>query len=268
MTRNWPGVFSLDERVDAPVWGIISGQRVFPFIHGVGSVSIAPVQRVVNAMVLAVAVGCATSESNPNEGSPEAQAAELFDACLVCHSTREMQRGPVLDGLPEWYVVEQLKKFRLGLRGRNTENKSEFLMGIATKKIGSNAQLEMLAQWIARREPQPFIHVIRGDIERGRGLYLQRCAVCHGQRGEGKSQMLSPPLNVQEDWFLLDQMRLYLANLRGTHTRDKTGMLMATAITGMDSGQARDIVAYIAAELTVTQPVERSRNRPANRSKE
>jgi cytochrome c553 len=39
-----------------------------------------------------------------------------------------MQRGPILDGLPSWYVVHQLSKFDKGIRGAKEENKSEFLM--------------------------------------------------------------------------------------------------------------------------------------------
>ena len=51
-----------------------------------------------------------------------------LDACLVCHSTREMQRGPVLDGLPEWYLAGQLREFKLGRRGNNPANRAGVLM--------------------------------------------------------------------------------------------------------------------------------------------
>src|SRR5262245_33963904 len=54
--------------------------------------------------------------------------AEIYEACLLCHSTREMQRGPVIDGLPAWYAKDQLLKFHRGVRGKNPENKSEALM--------------------------------------------------------------------------------------------------------------------------------------------
>ena len=47
-----------------------------------------------------------------------------IDACMVCHSTREMQRGPVLDGLPEWYLADQLRKFKSGYRGKNAANRA------------------------------------------------------------------------------------------------------------------------------------------------
>ena len=45
------------------------------------------------------------------------------DACMICHSTREMQRGPVLDGLPAWYLEAQLKKFQTGQRGKNPKTR-------------------------------------------------------------------------------------------------------------------------------------------------
>ena len=48
-------------------------------------------------------------------------AIQLFQLCSACHGpqghgNRELM-APAIAGLPEWYVVNQLKKFRNGGRG-------------------------------------------------------------------------------------------------------------------------------------------------------
>ena len=175
-----------------------------------------------------------------------------IDACMVCHSTREMQRGPVLDGLPEWYLAEQLRNFKSGHRGKNPANRAEALMGTAMAKVETEAQLAALARHFAGRKPQPYIRVVRGNIAIGRAHYATRCASCHGAKGEGKPEIKSPPVNVQEDWFLLDQLRKYANGQRSVHPSDAGGLVMKAALAGLSPGDFQNMVAYIARDLTVT----------------
>jgi len=86
------------------------------------------------ALGLWLGVGCV---QGPSEAQSPLAAPALgqvdtatIDACMVCHSTREMQRGPVLDGLPEWYLAEQLRNFKSGHRGKNPANRAEALMAL------------------------------------------------------------------------------------------------------------------------------------------
>ena len=180
-----------------------------------------------------------------------------IDACMVCHSTREMQRGPVLDGLPEWYLADQLKKFKSGQRGKNAANRAEALMGVAMAKVGTDEQLADLTRHFSKRKPKPFIRVVRGDIPVGRAHYATRCASCHGTKGEGKPEIQSPPVNVQEDWFLLDQLRKYANGQRTVHPRDAGGVMMKAALAGLSPDDLRNMVAYIARDLTVTPPLQK-----------
>ena len=62
-----------------------------------------------------------------------ARVGKLVQECRVCHGIEEAQRGPILDGMEYWYLYEQLQKFRSGIRGQNSENRSEQLMGIGVK---------------------------------------------------------------------------------------------------------------------------------------
>ena len=175
-----------------------------------------------------------------------------IDACMVCHSTREMQRGPVLDGLPEWYLADQLRKFKSGQRGKNAANRAEALMGVAMAKVETEVQLAGLARHFAGRKPKPSIRVVRGNIPVGRAHYVTRCVSCHGARGEGKPEIQSPPVNVQEDWFLLDQLRKYANGQRSVHPSDAGGVMMKAAAANLSLNDLRNMVAYIAKDLTVT----------------
>lgn len=207
-------------------------------------------------------VGCVQvpSEVESTFASPTLGQVDTatIDACMVCHSTREMQRGPVLDGLPEWYLTEQLRNFKSGHRGKNPSNRSEALMGAAMTKVETEAQLSALARHFAGRKPQSYIRVVRGNIDIGRAHYATRCASCHGAKGEGKPEIKSPPVNVQEDWFLLDQLRKYANGQRSVHPGDAGGLVMKAALAGLTPGDFQNMTAYIARDLTVTPPLQKA----------
>jgi len=213
------------------------------------------------ALGLWLGVGCV---QGPSEAQSPLAAPALgqvdtatIDACMVCHSTREMQRGPVLDGLPEWYLAEQLRNFKSGHRGKNPANRAEALMGVAMAKVETEAQLAALARNFSGRKPKPSIRVVRGNIPIGRAHYATRCASCHGAKGEGKPEIKSPPVNVQEDWFLLDQLRKYATGERSVHPSDAGGLMMKASLAGLSPGDFQNMVAYIARDLTVTPPLQK-----------
>lgn len=175
--------------------------------------------------------------------------AEVFQSCLLCHSTKEMQRGPIVDGLPAWYSEWQLKKFADGVRGRNLENKSEALMGAAEAIVHDPGDRRRVAEHIASLPPRKHLLTVRGDKARGRAVY-QSCVVCHGPSGrEGREDLKSPPLTPLEDWYQLDQLRKYKSGLRGTNEHDVEGQLMRAAVMPMGEQDFRDVTRYIAEEL-------------------
>jgi cytochrome c553 len=180
---------------------------------------------------------------------PVRTAADIFHACQLCHSTREAQRGPILDGLPAWSVELQLRKFRDGLRGRNEANKSELLMGAGESILHDDDEIHRVAAHIAALPPQKHLLTVRGNAERGRTLYATHCAACHGERGEGKPEIKSPPLNTLEDWFHLDQLRKFQQGLRGTDPRDVEGRIMRAAMTAVKEDDLRDIVRHVSETL-------------------
>ncbi|HAV62977.1 MAG TPA: hypothetical protein DCY13_11505 [Verrucomicrobiales bacterium] len=172
----------------------------------------------------------------------------LVNSCLICHGTREMQRGPVLDGLPAWYLELQLRKFLAGVRGCNPENRSEHLMGSGISLLRTEADFEVAVKLFSEKPPQDHLKTIRGDVGRGRQLFTY-CATCHGFDGRGREEVKAPPLTVQEDWYLYDQLVRFKAGLRGGTAADPEGFLMHQAVLGLNTQDFRDVVSYVNDEL-------------------
>lgn len=202
--------------------------------------------------------GCSTP-SAPAYSTQEKPATvrtggEIFTSCLLCHSTREMQRGPIIDGLPAWSVGLQLRKFRDGIRGGNATNKSEFLMAAGESIVRDDEEIRRVAAHIASLPPQSHLLTVRGDKNRGKLIYLQ-CANCHGFKGEGKLESKSPPLNTLEDWFQLEQLRKFKSGLRGKHPQDAEGNAMRLAVLGLSDADLKNVTRYIAEDLAVAKPL-------------
>lgn len=202
--------------------------------------------------------GCSTAQKPgvPPEKSPVPvrSGGEIFTSCLLCHSTREMQRGPIIDGLPAWTVEAQLKKFRDGVRSYNPTNKSAALMAAGESIVKDDEEIRRVAEHIASLPPQAHLLTVKGDKNRGKLLYLQ-CANCHGFKAEGKVETKSPPLNTLEDWFQLDQLRKFKSGLRGKHPQDADGNAMRLAVMGLSDDDLKSVTRYIAEDLARPKPL-------------
>jgi cytochrome c oxidase subunit 2 len=173
-----------------------------------------------------------------------------------------MQRGPLIDGLPEWYIRHQLEKFREGVRGQNPENRSEALMGTNRTILQGVDNLEALAAFIAARPPQKPPSSVRGDPEKGEVVY-RWCAGCHGVNGQGLKALKSPSLTMLEDWYVLDQLRKFKRGVRGTHKKDWHGTIMRYAVQSFSDRELKDVTAFIRDRLAASKiQVEGGRTRP------
>ena len=170
---------------------------------------------------------------------------KVYQACVLCHGTREMQRGPILDGLPAWYIERQLGKFADGKRGQKEENRSSLLMVPVVQQYDDPQLWAKLAKRFESLPRPDHIKTIRGNPERGKPLYAV-CASCHGPKGQGNLAFNAPPLNVQEDWYLMDQLRKFKRDWRGYDPGDVEGNLMRNIAKIYSINDLKDIVAYIA----------------------
>ena len=133
-----------------------------------------------------VLVGCnqTVEVEKPKEPvDPLVRVQALAAECMVCHGTKEAQRGPILNGMETWYLTDQLEKFRSGIRGARASNRSEFLMGVGVKKIESDFELAYLADWFAEQAPVPAIRTVKGDLEKGKKFYENDAHPAMGRTG-------------------------------------------------------------------------------------
>lgn len=182
-----------------------------------------------------------------------ATVTALIDSCLLCHSTREMQRGPIIDGLPAWYLELQLRRFMTGERGQNPENRSEYLMGSGISLLKTDDDLAAVVRHFSQLPPANHVKTIRGNNERG-AQHFTFCATCHGPSGRGREEIQAPPLIVQEDWYLFDQLNRIQAGLRGGQDTNSAVWLMHQAVQGLNTQDFRDVVSYINDELAGRSP--------------
>ena len=143
-----------------------------------------------------------------------------------------------------WYLMDQLEKFRSGVRGKLVSNRSEYLMGVGAKKIHDDYELAYVANWFSEQDPLPAIRTIEGNLEDGKIFYDQRCASCHGENGEGNRFVEAPSLQRLEGWYFLEQMRKFRSGQRGYHIKDITGQSMAAASKEISDRNLRNVVAY------------------------
>ena len=198
-------------------------------------------------VVLTALFGCQQSNQEKYQ-EVKAQSSEkreaLVASCVVCHGVQEAQRGPILNGMENWYLRDQINKFRSGIRGINPENRSEHLMGIGAKSITEDLDVPYLAYWFSSKEQIPAIRTIRGDLELGKNLYQRRCLSCHGKNGEGNQKLISPSLTHLEGWYFYQQMRKFREGKRGYHPRDEGGRVMAAASKELSDYDIKNLVAY------------------------
>lgn len=199
-----------------------------------------------NFLVISLALllaSCSTDFSQPLD-SLTVKKQTLIKHCLTCHSTIEMQRGPLLQGLEAWYMEEQLEAFKEGSRGGDPKDKNGLLMHSAVKDL-PDEDLKFAANWFAN-QPRPEIKsVIKGDTTKGKELYKTACFSCH-EHPMGKFFSRSPDLYKTEDWYMMTQLRAYKAGWRGVDPRDSHGIKMKAAIEPYSIKQMQDIVAYLA----------------------
>jgi cytochrome c553 len=93
------------------------------------------------------------------------------------------------------------------------------------------------------QHPEPLLE--GGDAARGQALYAP-CTACHGLDGSGNQALGSPPINHQNDWYMLTQLQHFKSGVRGTAPGDAQGALMRPmSMTLPDEQAIKDVIAFI-----------------------
>ncbi len=174
--------------------------------------------------------------------------AELYKLCTSCHGHQgEGNRGvgaPAIAGLPEWYIKAQLDKFNSGARGAHPRD----INGLRMRPIGRTLEAgsrQFMARYVSALPKAVVAETVKGNLAKGEATY-QVCKACHGAQGEGNPELSAPPLTVQNDWYLLTQLKNFKARYRGYDAaQDTSGSTMAGIAVTLDDAAMVNVVSYI-----------------------
>jgi len=159
-------------------------------------------------------------------------------------------KSPPIAGLPQWYIILQLQRFQKGLRGAHPADATGIQMAAIAKtlKPESLAAVSLFVSGMEKVSPEPAHGV---DPERGKALYLERCAPCHRFNASGEQVFRSPPLNAFPAWYLRSQFQKFVNGQRGAIPNDADGEKMRIIATPKMSDEDLDnIIGFIGGAST------------------
>jgi cytochrome c553 len=200
----------------------------------------------------------------PNAGRAQAGPADAetvhfwSNECAACHGQKgegiEEAKAPAIAGLPDWYVLEQIAKFRRGLRGGGTakpSGESDFTAEMHREALElDDALYAKLAAHIASLPVKRPSRTVAGDSEQGSQPYQELCASCHGNVAQGDPVKRTPPLHAFQDWYLVEQIRRFRVGLRKPDpTHGESIQMHEMALRFPSLNEAREIALYINSHL-------------------
>lgn len=174
---------------------------------------------------------------------------ELFETCVPCHnvdgSGNAAIGAPNIAGMKEWYVEEELDKFRAGIRGTHFSDVEGMRMRPMALTLASEEDVQAVAHYVETLPPASHPASLPGDPQAGAALFAT-CASCHGDAGAGNADLKAPRIAGVDDWYLATELRKFRSGVRGTNPKDAGGRLMRPmARTLANEDAIRNVVAYI-----------------------
>jgi cytochrome c553 len=174
---------------------------------------------------------------------------EMFDLCVACHGTEAQGNqklgAPAIAGMPAWYVVAQLTKFRSGARGNHPGDSAGLRMRPMAQSLPFDSDLPLIADFVSKLPVTTPPQVVTGSVVRGEELF-KICVTCHAADGKGNEALFAPPLISTSDWYLLTQLKNFKAGIRGGNaTLDPSGAMMKGMAATLDDQGMLDVVYYI-----------------------
>jgi cytochrome c oxidase subunit II len=176
-------------------------------------------------------------------------AAVFAAVCSGCHGLQGEGKvetsAPSIAGLPRWFGVIQLGKFRDGVRGTHHQD----LPGAQMQAIAAALTPEFIPRMAAHLEsmkPLPTQAPPDGNASRGGELFEEICAKCHRFNGQGEQAFRSAPLTTLSGYYIANSLRKFRDGVRGYHDGDEEGPKMREVAKLFGDQQIDDLVAYIA----------------------
>ena len=180
----------------------------------------------------------------------DARGEQLYRNCSICHGPDgqgiPLQLAPALSNLSEKYIVEQLKKYKSGIRGAHEKDVAGLRMLPMSQTLLTEEDMQAVASHIASLGSSPIETTLEGgDPVKGQTLYAT-CLACHGPDGKGNDLLNAPSLIHQHDWYQLTQLKNFKEGIRGGNPQDITGAQMRPMAMMLADEQAmKDVIAYI-----------------------
>jgi cytochrome c oxidase subunit II len=174
---------------------------------------------------------------------------EVFETCVPCHnadgSGNAVVGAPDIAGMKEWYVEEELEKFRGGVRGMQFNDMEGMRMRPMALSIASDDDVRAVAHYVETLPPVRHAAILPGDPKAGEALF-ETCAACHGDNGAGNPDLKAPRIAGLDDWYLATELRKFRSGVRGASPKDAEGRLMRPMARSLaDEDAIRNVVAYI-----------------------
>ncbi len=175
---------------------------------------------------------------------------QLYRNCTICHGPDgqgiALQLAPALTGLSEKYLVEQLKKFKSGMRGAHADDVAGLRMLPMAQTMVTEEDMQAVASYIVSLGSSPIEPTLEGgDPVKGQATYAT-CLACHGPDGKGNDLLNAPSLVNQHDWYQLVQLKNFKSGVRGSNPQDISGAQMRPmSMLLADEQMMKDVIAYI-----------------------
>ena len=181
-------------------------------------------------------------------GNAQVGAAQ-YATCAACHGQQgegnQLTNGPKLAGQGAWYMSNQIKAYKTGLRGAHDDDILGRQMAQMANTLVDDSAIANVAAHIATFPDNPAPATVDGDVGRGEKLY-RVCAYCHMADGMGNQALNAPRLTGMSDWYIQRQLENFKSGVRGSHPQDYYGMQMAFLGRNLQTDeQIADVVAYI-----------------------
>jgi len=174
---------------------------------------------------------------------------EVFETCVPCHNSdgsgNPAVGAPNIAGMKEWYVEEEIDKFRAGIRGMHFNDMEGMRMRPMALSLNSEEDVKAVARYVESMPPVQHPASLPGDAKAGEALFAT-CAACHGDNGAGNPDLKAPRIAGVDDWYLATELRKFRSGVRGTNPKDAEGRLMRPMARSLANEDAiRNVVAYV-----------------------
>ncbi len=190
------------------------------------------------------------AQSSTQVAGDAAAGKPLYAVCSSCHGAQgegnPALNAPKLSGQGDWYLKQQLKYYKQGIRGTHEKDVFGKMMAPMAATLVDDAAIGNVVAYIKTLPDNPAPATLKKSTSDGQKRYVTTCGICHGANGQGIQAMNAPRLAGMSDWYMVTQLKNFKQRIRGAHPDDQYGDQMALmAATLADDQVVKDLVAYI-----------------------